>query len=67
MPNIVPVAQPFFNGLHHRRMTMPGHECSEAQVVIDIVIAVEIPKVRALPFFHEDGIRIVSAVVAGNA
>ena len=60
-------AEPFFDGLHHRGMAMPGHERAEAQVVIDVVVAVEIAKLAALAFFHKDRIGIVGAVVAGHA
>ncbi len=54
-------------GLHHRGMAMPGHQCAEAEVVVDVVIAIEIAKVRPLAFFDEDRIRIVRPVVTGNA
>ena len=59
--------EPLLDGLHHRGMAVTRHQSAEAQVVIDVVVAVEIAEVRALPFFHEDRIGIVSAVVAGDA
>src|SRR5436309_2529959 len=48
-------------------MAMASHECTEAKVVVDIVIAIEIAEVRALTFLDENGVGIISAIVAGNA
>ena len=67
MPNMVPVLQALLDRLHHRRMAMSGHQRAEAQVVIDVFVAVEVAKFAALAFFHKDRIGIVSAVVAGDA
>ena len=48
-------------------MAVSGHERAEAKVVIDVVVAIEIAKMRAAAFFYEDRIGIVGAVVAGDA
>ncbi len=58
--------EPLLDRLHHRGMAMPGHERAEAQVVIDVSVAIEIAKMRALAFLHEDRIGIVGAIVAGD-
>src|SRR4029077_7864889 len=43
------------------------HERAEAQVVIDVIVAIEIAEMRALAFLHEDRIGIVGAIVARDA
>src|SRR5690348_4355810 len=48
-------------------MAMPGHQRSKAQVVIDVVIAIEITKMPRVPFFDKDGIRIVGAIIARHS
>src|SRR5947207_8505169 len=48
-------------------MAMTRHERAEAQIVVDVIVAIEIAEVRALTFLDENGIGIVSAIVAGNA
>ena len=60
-------AEAFFDGLHDRGMAMSGHERAEAQVVIDVFVAVEVAEFAALSFFHKNRIGIVSAIVAGYA
>ena len=55
------------DGLHHCRMAMPRHQRAEAEVVIEIVVAVEVAEMRALAFFDENRIRVISAVIAGHA
>ena len=46
---------------------MSRHQRSEAQVVIDVVVAIEIAEVVSLRLFHKDRIRIVRAIIAGNS
>ena len=48
-------AQPLLNRFHHRGMAVSGHERAEAQVVIDVVVAIEIAEVRTLPSFTKIG------------
>jgi hypothetical protein len=55
------------DGSDHRGMTMPGHQGAKAQVVIDVFVSVNVVNAAALPFLHEDGIRLVVAIVAGYA
>src|SRR5581483_9318267 len=60
-------AQTWLDRFHHRRMAMSGHESAKAEVVIDVVVAIQIAEVRALSLFHENRMRLVSTIVAGNA
>ncbi len=46
---------------------MAGHQGAEAQVVVDIFIAVEVANLAALPFLYENRIRIIGSIVAGHA
>ena len=55
------------DGLHHRGMAVSGHQRAEAEIVIDVVIAIEIAEMGAAAFLYENGVRIVSAIVAGHA
>ena len=64
---MVPVLQTFFDGLHHCGMAVSRHQRAEAEVVIDVVVAIEIAEMRAAAFLHENGVRIVGAIVAGYA
>ena len=59
-------AQASRDGLHDGWMTVSGHERAESQVMVDVFIAIEIAKFTAAGLLHEDGPRIVSAVVAGH-
>ena len=67
-------AQALFNCLHHGRMAVASHQCTEAKIVIDVFIAIEIPDVTALAAHQESrgelGILIVALGVgmatAGN-
>ncbi len=56
----------FFDGLHHGRMTVSSHKRAEGEVVVDIFVAIEVAELAAAGFFHEDGPRIVVAIVAGH-
>src|SRR5437016_6196902 len=51
------------DGLHHCGMTVPGHQGAKAQVVIEVIVAVEIAEVRALPFLYKNGIGIIGTVI----
>src|SRR5579864_8476703 len=44
------------DSLHHRGMAMAGHERAEAQVMVDVVVTIEIAKMRALSFFDKNWI-----------
>ena len=46
---------------------MPGHDCAEAKVVIDVLVAVKIAKLAAARVFYKDRVRIISSIVAGHA
>src|SRR5439155_26981796 len=41
-----PGSQASPDGLHHSWMTVPGHQGAKAEVVIEVVVAVEIAEVR---------------------
>ena len=56
-----------FHGFDHSGMAVAGHQRAETQVVINIFVAVEVVDFAALSVFHEERIRLVMAVVAGNA
>ncbi len=58
--------QTFPHGFHDGGMAVSRHERAEAEVVINVVVAVEIAEVRSLALFDEDGIGIVGAIVAGH-
>jgi len=60
-------AQALLNCFHHRRMAMSGHDRAKAKVVIDVLVAIKIAKLAAARIFHKYRIRIVSAVIAGDA
>ncbi len=59
--------QLLLDGLHHRGMAMPGHQCAEAQVVIDVFVSIDVVNLASLPVLHKQRIGLVVAVVAGNA
>ncbi len=63
--------QRFFDSLYDGGMAVAGHQRAKAKVVVDIFVAVNVADFAALPFFDEDGIRVVRAIVAcyaqGNA
>src|SRR3954465_13384932 len=59
--------QPLSHGFHDGRVAVSGHERAETEVVIDVVVAVEIAEMRALPFLYKDRIWVVVAVGAGNS
>ena len=46
---------------------MSGHQRAKTEVVVEVVVAIEIAEMRTLAFLHKDWVRIVSAVVAGDA
>src|SRR5256885_17174335 len=48
-------------------MAVPGHESPEAQVVIDIFVSVDVVNPAALALLHENRMRFVGSVIAGNA
>src|ERR1700733_1126087 len=58
-------AETWLDSLHHGGMTMSCHECTEAEIVVDVIVAIEIAKMRTAAFLHEDRMRIVGAIVAG--
>ena len=57
----------FFHSFHDGRMAVAGHERAEAEVVIDVFVAVQIAELTAPSLLHEDGIGIVGAIVTGYA
>jgi len=63
---MVPVESRFFDRLHYGGMAVSGHERAEGQVVIDVLVAIEVAKLAAAGFFHEDGPGIVVAIIAGH-
>src|ERR1700686_2521459 len=48
-------------------MAMSRHKRAETEVVVDVIVAIEIAEMRAAAFLHENGVRIVGAIVAGYA
>ncbi len=55
------------DGLHDRWVAVPGHQRAEAQVVIDVFVPVDVVNPASLPVLYEKWIRLVMAIVAGNA
>src|SRR5206468_2491200 len=55
------------HSFHHRWMTMPRHQRAKAEIVVEIVVAIQIAKVRASAFLHKNWIGIIGAVITGNA
>ena len=45
----------------------PAMSAPKAEIVIDVLVAIEIAELRALAFFYEDRIGIVGAIIAGDA
>src|SRR4029079_6054042 len=39
--------QTFLHGVHHRGMAMPRHDRAKTKVMVDVVVAVKIAKMRA--------------------
>ena len=56
-----------FHRFDHRGMPVAGHQRAEAQVVIDVFVAVDILNLAAVPFRHKNRIWIIRAVIAGYA
>src|SRR2546426_199616 len=46
------------NGLHHPRVAMAQDERTEGQAVVDVLVAVEVPKAAALRLLHRDRVGI---------
>ena len=45
---------------------MAGDVCAETEIVVDVIVAIEVAKMRALALLHKDRIRIVGSIVAGD-
>ena len=61
------LVQLLFDSFHHRRMTVPGHQRSETQIVIDVFVPIDVVNSPCFAVFHKNGIRLVMPVVAGNS
>jgi hypothetical protein len=48
-------------------MSVTRDQCSETKIVVDVIIAIEIAKMRTLRLFDKDRVGGVGTVVAGNA
>src|SRR6267154_1313195 len=55
------------NGLYDGGMAMPSHQRAEAQVVVDVFVAVEVVNAATFAILHKKRIGLVMAIVAGNA
>ena len=55
------------DGFDHGGMAVAGHQRAETEVVINIFVAVEIVNAASFSIFHENRIRLVMAIIAGNA
>jgi len=67
MPKVGSFVKLLFDGLDDGGMAMPGHQGSETQVVVDVLVAVEIMNAAAPPVLHKERIGFVVAVVAGDS
>jgi hypothetical protein len=47
-------------------MAVAGHECTEAEVVIDVLVAVDVVDFAGFAVLDENWIRFVVAIVAGD-
>jgi len=45
----------------------PGHQRTEAEVVVDVFVAVEVVNAATFAILHKKWIGLVMAIVAGNA
>src|SRR5260370_11794539 len=55
------------DGLYYGGMAMPSHQRAEAQVVVDVFVAVEVVNAATFAILHKKWIGLVMAIVAGNA
>ena len=56
-----------FDSFDDRGMAVAGHERAEAEIVVNVFVAVDIVDAAAFAVFDEDGIGLVVAVVAGDS
>ena len=59
--------QLLLDGLHHRGVAMPGHQCAKAEVVIHVFVSVDIVNPARLSILYENRIRLIVPVIAGHA
>ena len=48
-------------------MRVPGHQSAKAQIVVNVFVAIEIAEFAARRFGNKDRVRIIGAVIAGDA
>jgi len=56
-----------FDSFYHGGMTVASHQRTETQVVVNVFVAIEIVNTAALSILDKNRIRLVMAIVAGNA
>jgi hypothetical protein len=56
-----------FHCFHYRRVTVPRHQRPKAQVVVNVLVAVDIRNLAAVSFGNKNWIRIIRPVIARNA
>ena len=57
----------FSTAFMDRGMAMTRHERTKAKVVVNVFVAVQVTKLAALSLFHENRVRIIGSIVAGDA
>src|SRR6267143_1201531 len=55
------------DGLYYGGLAMSGHQRTEAEVVVDVFVAVEVVNAATFAILHKKWIVLVMAIVAGNA